>query len=361
MMSIRTIKRILGVIWRNVKCIPGALGKLGSIALQQIKNPSLIVLISTPTHHNLGDQAIVFAETQFLADMGFKEIMIEITKDQYSLTKHVLQRLVRPNDVIVIDGGGNVGTLWPQVNNNMIDIVMRFKNNKIVVFPQTAFFSETEEGECCKREVYDAYGNSKNILFFCRDNRTYQLMKKLLPELHCKWAPDIVLYLSKRIDARRNNVALLCLRPDKERVLSDSAGNMFIEYFKKRNVLVKRTSMLYRNNRVIISRSNRLGILEKKWDEFRSARIVVTDRLHGMIFSAITGTPCIALDNSSKKVSGVYEWIKTCPYIRMADSLPSALSMVDDLLTDETASVASIDLSQPFETMKEDIREFLQS
>src|SRR5699024_1734022 len=55
--------------------------------------------------------------------------------------------------------------------------------------------------------------------------------------------------------------------------------------------------------------------LERKFKEFSTSKLVVTDRLHGMIFSLITGTPCIAFDNISKKVSGVYEWFKDTGYI----------------------------------------------
>ena len=55
-----------------------------------------------------------------------------------------------------------------------------------------------------------------------------------------------------------------------------------------------------------------LSILRK----IASSKLVITDRLHAMIFCYITETPCIVFDNISRKVSGVYEWIKDCDYIR---------------------------------------------
>ena len=57
----------------------------------------------------------------------------------------------------------------------------------------------------------------------------------------------------------------------------------------------------------------------KKLDEFRKSKLVVTDRLHGMLFAAITGTPCIALGNSSGKVKGVYDWLTHLDYIQYVD------------------------------------------
>ena len=37
-----------------------------------------------------------------------------------------------------------------------------------------------------------------------------------------------------------------------------------------------------------------------------------------MIFAAITGTPCLAFDNATHKVRGVYKWINKLDYIRLA-------------------------------------------
>ena len=50
---------------------------------------------------------------------------------------------------------------------------------------------------------------------------------------------------------------------------------------------------------------------KNKINEFADVQLVITDRLHSMIFSIIGGTKCIAFDNKTKKVSGVYdEWLK---------------------------------------------------
>ena len=53
----------------------------------------------------------------------------------------------------------------------------------------------------------------------------------------------------------------------------------------------------------------------KKIEEFSASKLVVTDRLHGMVFAALAGTPCIALGNCNYKVKGIYNWIKDNQYI----------------------------------------------
>lgn len=50
-----------------------------------------------------------------------------------------------------------------------------------------------------------------------------------------------------------------------------------------------------------VSVNNRKSELLKKLEEFRSNKLIITDRLHGMIMACLAGTPCIAFDNSSKK------------------------------------------------------------
>ena len=60
-----------------------------------------------------------------------------------------------------------------------------------------------------------------------------------------------------------------------------------------------------------MSNAERQKELNKLLNLFCNSKLVITDRLHGMILCAITNTPCLALDNRNGKVSGVYEkWLK---------------------------------------------------
>ena len=55
-----------------------------------------------------------------------------------------------------------------------------------------------------------------------------------------------------------------------------------------------------------------------------------------MVFAALTGTPCIVLDNCDHKVQGVYDWLKQNRYILYLDNaaaLPSALQKIEPMLS----------------------------
>lgn len=72
----------------------------------------------------------------------------------------------------------------------------------------------------------------------------------------------------------------------------------------------------------IITPKTRLKLLETKLDEFRRSNIILTDRLHGMIFALITGTPAIVFDNNNHKVKFSYlDWLQKVDYIYFADQM----------------------------------------
>ena len=105
---------------------------------------------------------------------------------------------------------------------------------------------------------------------------------------------------------------LLCLRHDVEGVLSEENKKYVENILKKYDTNINYTDTVINKNITALKRSK---FIRNKLREFAKAKIVITDRLHGMIFAAITGTPCIALSNYNQKVKGVYEWIKNLDYI----------------------------------------------
>lgn len=65
-----------------------------------------------------------------------------------------------------------------------------------------------------------------------------------------------------------------------------------------------------------ISRSERYQQLQACLDIIAKSSLMVTDRLHGVIFAAITGTPCIAISNNNHKILGIYQWLQAYQWIR---------------------------------------------
>ena len=70
--------------------------------------------------------------------------------------------------------------------------------------------------------------------------------------------------------------------------------------------------------------------LKRKFNEFKSAKLIVTDRLHGMVFAAITGTNCIVINSKSPKMKGCYDWIKDLDYIAFIDDVENIDKIIDN-------------------------------
>lgn len=326
MSSIQVAKNIAGPL-RNRALTAEMLKRLRA---HQDSRDRTAVLIATPIHGNLGDQAIVLSQREFLADKFPEFSVFEISRFQYEIAREQIAELVRPCDLVVIDGGGNVGTLWPEENDKMNDIVRRFAHAPVVVFPQTAYFSDDEEGRACERVTAEAYAANPRLVFFSRDKATYEKMGAIAPAATNLFVPDIVLYHDACVTLPRSG-ALLCLRDDKERAVEAGAAEALRSVLDDRGLAVKETTTVVARPRRI-NENNRVGVLREKWNEFGSAEVVVTDRLHGMIFSAVTGTPCVAMDNVSHKVSQGNEWITRIENIRVAGSVEEVPRLLDEVL-----------------------------
>lgn len=271
-----------------------------------------IFFISTPTHGNLGDQAIVYAQYQLLREIGLKGRVVEITKSGYDFFRDKLTKVIAPDDIIVIDGGGNMGTLWMAEEWNLLDIVQRFPKQSVFLFPQTAYFENSHFGRReleCSKCIYKMHSG---LTVFCRDKATFELIQEQFDGVKSFYTPDMVPFLSKAQAKRNREGVLLCVREDLESVRDGEFWEDLTAQVRSNGHTVRRSSTVVDKK---VTRRTRGRELRKKWREFSSARLVITDRLHGMLFCAVTGTPCIALDNVSHKIRDGHEWIDYLPYI----------------------------------------------
>lgn len=273
------------------------------------------VLIDTPTHGNLGDQAIALAETQIVRNY------YEVTADNFNKLEWLYAKLTPHNKCIIIPGGGFVGSLWPIEEERIHRILSEFSKHKVIIFPQTVYFDlESESGLEFFNKSKHFYEQHKNLTFFVRDNKSYEFLMKNMSNVDVKISPDIVLLLKYKNTLVDRKDILLCFRGDIERVLSDEDYRKINQLIADRcgNVDIKTTSTVCD---LYIPPKNREREVYKKLAEFSKAKLVVTDRLHAMIFSAITATPCVAFGNMSGKVKGVYSWISYCPYIKYVNNM----------------------------------------
>jgi|SRR5690625_4602302 len=281
---------------------------------------STIYVIGAPEHGNLGDHAIMDAELKFLKDHFSNYRVVEIPYNMIFLKLNELKDLIKKEDIVCVTGGGYMGSLWPRSEEFVRKIVTNFLENKVIVFPQTAYYeTNSPKAVAYLNDSVDIYNSHNDLTLTAREKSTYNLFQKHYTNSNNILTPDIGLYLNETNKAIQRDGILVCLRSDREKV-TDTSNLMELVKRKanKFNLEITETdTVLHRP----VFREQRENLLQKKLDEFRSAKIVVTDRLHGMIFAVVTSTPCIALDNKTGKVKGVYSWIEDQNYITLLDDL----------------------------------------
>ncbi len=284
------------------------------IIRQRRKRPNAVFLVLTPHHKNLGDHAIAKAEVDMLRRIRVD--YIEITED----VAYILQRYKRLGIMngrpIFVNGGGNLGTLWILTEQLHRTIIEQNPDSPILFFPNTLYYEASPWGEQEKQRSVEIYGKHRSLHLYARERTSYKAMSELYR--HVKLIPDMVLSLNEYTDTSIRRGCLLCLRSDCEKTRSeDEEATVRQQAAALFGDQVRNTDMMADHAFPLEQREQQL---RKKMDEFKSAQLVITDRLHGMIFCAITATPCIVIDSKSPKVRGCYEWIRHLDYIRFADN-----------------------------------------
>lgn len=292
-----------------------------------LKSGKKIFLLVTPNHGNIGDQTISIAEIDFLKN-NFNYPIIEISDLLFEkFYKNRLKKIVKPNDIIALHGGGNVGIEYKILEEQRRFIIKNLPKNRIILFPQTIDFGTTLEGENEFNISKEIYSNHKKLIVLAREEKSFEIFKNNFCS-NTYLVPDIVLTLKPNIKHFGSNI-LTCFRSDVERTLSTSDKDNIFNVIRKFNlVLDESDTYVY----LTIYPHNRKKIVSALFSKYQNAQLVITDRLHGMIFAYLNGTPCIVFDNYNGKVKGVYNsWLKESKNIVFMNSPENFEKVFSDL------------------------------
>ncbi len=307
------------------------------------------VLLGSPEYGNLGDSAIGYAEKKFFEDGG--RALAEVTECQCHRYAGRLARTIRPGALIALQGGGNLGSQYRDQEAIRAWAIRKFPKNRMVLFPQTLHFPEEPGGEKEKKSLAALYGAHRRLTLFAREAHSFALMRGLFSN-PVELAPDIVMSLPAReIQAERMG-ALLILRSDVEARLDATQFFAIKNELARQGHQVEFADTLFSHD---ISLASREQVLDGMLRRIASAKLVVTDRLHAMIFSAIAGTPCVAFGNYNHKLPGCYEWLKPLGYISFCERVEAFDAALGHLDLEKAHTYRSLDLSGAFEGLRKAI------
>ena len=291
----------------------------------QTSDKNTLLFLMTPVHGNIGDQAIAKATADFLS--GMKQQYIEVTTVDLRMFEKIHSLSSLNGRKLLIHGGGYFGTLWPELDDLFRRILMKTPDSNILCFPNTIFYDDTPEGKNRFMESVKIINSHKRLKICARERISYELVSGQYRDVVLM--PDIVLYLDESKKQRTRNGCLFCFRNDKEKTLKPEEFNAYKReagFIFPGNVRITDIDGL---DYIPVTKRNEA--IQKKLDEFKASELVITDRLHGMIFSAITGTPCIVMNSKSHKIKGSFEWIKHLEYIVLAEKGDSIVQLYDTI------------------------------
>lgn len=275
-----------------------------------------IIIMGIPHHGNLGDNAIALAEEQMVEKYFQNSEVIKLPEKNLIEYAKNIKEDINDEDLILLHGGGNIGDTYMVPEEGRRFIIENFPNNRIIVFPQTAFFDSEEELEKSKK----IYNNHKKLVIMAREEKSYNLMKKVFDKCQIILTPDIVMSMKQTLNLPRKDILFL-FRQDKEQTLKLQEQEKIKEIITEKYGKYILTDMHLGEDVTDMEGEKRINALKDKFEEFNKAKLVITDRLHGMIFAAITETPCVVFGSYTHKIIESYKWLKDLGYIEFCDKI----------------------------------------
>jgi len=304
------IKKIIPFAWKaKYHIFRNKNKKLKDLGVNISNNYSKRIFIFLAADYgNLGDIAITYAQHKFLKENFQEYQVIEIPISCTLEAIPAVQSSILEGDIVTTVGGGNMGDLYPIIENYRQLVIKSFKKNLFISFPQTVEFKENSKGRKALKKAKKIYGNHPNIYLLARESQSYFYFKRNFSPNKIYEVPDIVMTLKIKKSNVTRKGGLICLRDDKEKKLNKLQQKQLIELLQN-----EFKSINFRDTHIGGSKLNlrqRIRELFKIWNEFSSAECVITDRLHGMIFCYITNTPALVFLNNNHKIKSSYKWIQ---------------------------------------------------
>lgn len=303
-----------------------------------------VYLFGMPQYMNYGDIAIFVAEVKFLKHFFSDREIITIPERFVDKGIISVKKIIKENDVVAYQGGGNMGDIWEDNDVPRRKVFDAFNDYKIISFPESISFSSEE----WSLKMEKILSQCKDINIFIRETKSFKLAREIFPKnVKIYLCPDMVMFLNKQKDYKRKEKILIVLRSDKEKLNNRLLSPLIEEVKEKYNCEFSDT---FGDKWQLITEKNIEKVLDKKLLEFQRSKVVITDRLHGMILSFITGTPVIVFDNNNHKISSTYRtWLmnnKNILFVSEDVKVEQILNFIDkNLLNDKKLKIDHFDFN----------------
>lgn len=300
-----------------------------------IPKDSVVAIFDFPNHSNVGDSAIWLGEMTYLKKRcGKHNIFIYGSNfDRGSLPE------LKSDTLVLINGGGNLGDVWPKHQSLREDLIRNYVHNRVIQMPQSIHFENSRNASSFGR-VIDTH---PDLYILCRDAVSMRLCSKMSEGSRCILCPDMALYADNICKVKRPKYSVVAvLRKDRERKtrpddLVDwrsvepakdwltepfSAVSFVLKVVNRLNGIIPIKSRIYQKIMFRLCARAAKKRVDRGVELLCSGKLIVTDRLHVHLICCMLCIPHIIIDNSYGKIG------RFCKTWNMDDA---EFCMVDDL------------------------------
>ncbi|MFT8469899.1 MAG: polysaccharide pyruvyl transferase family protein [Oenococcus sp.] len=315
-------------------------------------------MFGVPSYTNMGDQAVSLAARKYI-EAEFPEFeYIEIMEDDNESGIAAVEKIITSQDIVAFVGGGNMGSLYTDHETARRAVFSTFVNNLTISFPQSIHFEETPFGQKEQRLSQAAYKKNPHLFLLARDAQSYHRMQTTF-ENRVLFTPDMVLYFKPRKFKFKRSGALFVLRHDGEKVVDEPLMDSMKTILDNGRPINRTDTVLDLVDK--ISPLTRETLFNQQLELFAHQEMIITDRWHAMVFSVLTGTPCLLFGNSYGKGKHAYvDWLEHIDWIDYTDETdPNRLKQIVDRLM--ASKIHDFDLRPDFDQLHRLIARHLQT
>ena len=304
----------------------GLSGTIDAQLSKLLQPGSEVALVNYPNLRNVGDVAIWLGTRMALerASVG-----IRYQAEPATYRRRLLASAVGEDGTILIQGGGNLGDVYPHQHRVRKQVLRDFPNARVIQLPQSVWF-RTRKGTEQFRRLAEAHADFTLML---REQRSLEWAEEkfdvrvaLCPDLAFGLAPirrstpDRELIWLMRTDRESRAEPLPALGPGEER--ADWRGRHVLRPAEGRRLRLA----LSANRRLSSAMETRGRLAAGLWRAqaatygpiarlrvdsaarlLSRGRFVITDRLHGHVLAMLLGIPHAVLDNENGKSRALWE------------------------------------------------------
>jgi pyruvyl transferase EpsO len=311
-------------------------------------------LVNYPNLRNLGDVAIWLGTRMALERAS---VRIRYQAEPATYRRRLLASAVGEDGTILIQGGGNLGDVYPHQHRVRKQILRDFPNARVVQLPQSVWFRNENRVEQFRRLAE----THSDFTLMLREGRSLAWAEEklsvrvaLCPDLAFGLAPlrrtppDLqVLWLMRRdLESRGEPLPALGageeradwrgkgVRPAEGRALRLAlAGNRRLRAAMDTNGRL--AAALWRAQAATYRTIARLRV-DSGARLLSRGRFLITDRLHGHVLAMLLGIPHVVLDNENGKSRALWEtWTSESTLAHWAEDPAAAQAHAQTMLAGE--------------------------